>query len=172
MSVASLNLYHHGKHYLRPVPKWMARLFFIIIPKLLFMNIDLPPHCQKQGKMNSKCNYTNLINKTKPLHNGPTILNEVPIEHNKTTVTSVPLVLRSNTLKQQSSDLKSSFDYIQRLIEQNERRCEQQEHNTMIGQEWQILGRVVDRLFVYIFLIGTLFVFGFIFRQAPDLRLK
>ena len=57
-------------------------------------------------------------------------------------------------------------------MEQNERRCEQQEHNATIGQEWQILGRVIDRLFVVLFLIGTMLVFGFIFQQAPDLRLK
>ena len=62
--------------------------------------------------------------------------------------------------------------YIYRLIEQNERRCEQQEHNSTIGQEWQILGRVIDRLFVFLFLIGTMFVFGIIFHQAPHLRLK
>lgn len=40
MSVASLNLYHYGKHHARPVPKWIAQLFFTIIQKLLFMNID------------------------------------------------------------------------------------------------------------------------------------
>jgi hypothetical protein len=68
--------------------------------------------------------------------------------------------------------LKLSFDYIYHLIEQNERRCEQQEHNTTIGQEWQILGRVIDRLFVFIFLISTMLVFVFIFYQAPHLRLK
>ncbi len=68
--------------------------------------------------------------------------------------------------------MKFSFDYIHRLIEQNERRCEQQEYNTTIGQEWQILGRVIDRLFVVIFLISTMFVFGIIFYQAPHLRLK
>ncbi len=42
MSVASLNIYHHGKNHPRPVPKWLARLFLIIIPKLLFMKINLP----------------------------------------------------------------------------------------------------------------------------------
>ncbi|CAF4330223.1 unnamed protein product, partial [Adineta steineri] len=59
-----------------------------------------------------------------------------------------------------------------RLIEQNERRCKQQEHNTTIAQQWQILGRVIDRLFIVVFLIGTMLVFGFIFYQAPHLRLK
>jgi hypothetical protein len=44
MSVASLNIYHHGKHHPHPVPKWIARLFFVIIPKLLFMNVKLPVH--------------------------------------------------------------------------------------------------------------------------------
>ena len=48
MSVASLNLYHRGKHHPHPVPKWIVRLFFIIIPKLLFMNIDLPVHYHKR----------------------------------------------------------------------------------------------------------------------------
>jgi len=48
MSVASLNLYHYGKHHIYPVPKWIARLFFFIIPKLLFMNIDLPVRWQKR----------------------------------------------------------------------------------------------------------------------------
>ena len=70
------------------------------------------------------------------------------------------------------NDLKSSFDYFHRLIGKSERRYEEQEYNGIIAQEWQIVGRVVDRLLVYIFLIGTMFVFGFIFRQAPHLRLK
>jgi hypothetical protein len=55
MSVASLNIYHHGKHHARPVPKWIARLFFIIIPKLLFMKIDLPVHWQDQRGSLLKC---------------------------------------------------------------------------------------------------------------------
>ncbi len=48
MSVASLNIYHHGKHNHRPVPKWIGRLFFIIIAKLLFMTIELPANYQEQ----------------------------------------------------------------------------------------------------------------------------
>ena len=44
MSVVSLNIYHHGKHYPHPVPKWIARLFFIVLPKLLFMKVKLPAH--------------------------------------------------------------------------------------------------------------------------------
>jgi len=51
MSVASLNLYHYGKHHIHPVPKWLGRLFFFIIPKLLFMNIDLPIRLQKRRKV-------------------------------------------------------------------------------------------------------------------------
>jgi hypothetical protein len=88
--------------------------------------------------------------------------------------TSAPLVLRSYTSKQDkfNETIKSSMDYIHRLIEQNERRFEQQEHNTIIGQEWQILGRVVDRLLVFVFLIGSMLVFLYILRQAPHLRLK
>ena len=71
-----------------------------------------------------------------------------------------------------SKSRKFSTDYIHRLIEQNERRCEQQEHNNTIGQEWQILSRVFDRLLALVFLITTMLVFLFIFRQAPLLRLK
>ena len=55
MSVASLNLYHHGKHHIHPVPKWIAQLFFIIIPKLLFMKIELPPHWNKRRESLLKC---------------------------------------------------------------------------------------------------------------------
>jgi hypothetical protein len=55
MSVASLNIYHHGKHYPHPVPKWIARLFFIIIPKLLFMNIELPVNWKNQHNNLLKC---------------------------------------------------------------------------------------------------------------------
>jgi hypothetical protein len=51
MSVASLNLYHHGKHHIHPVPKWIGRLFFFIFPKLLFMNIDLPERWQKRRRV-------------------------------------------------------------------------------------------------------------------------
>jgi hypothetical protein len=112
--------------------------------------------------------------------------------------TSPPLILRSYTSfrsstnpstkqqqqQQQSKDnqnslidstnknTKFSTDYIHRLIEQNERRYEQQEHNTTMGHEWQILSQVVDRLLVFVFLISTMLVFFFIFRQAPLLRLK
>ncbi len=109
---------------------------------------------------------------------------------------SPPLILRSYPLlqssnhsstKQQSqkenpndltdssnktANMKLSMNYIHRLIEQNERRFEQQEHQTTIGQEWQILSQVVDRLLVFVFLIGTTLVFLFIFRQAPLIRLK
>jgi hypothetical protein len=113
-------------------------------------------------------------------------LGEDPVEHDKITVTSsdnnhgltTPLVLRPYPLKQhlqkpnENTTFKSSIDYVHRLIEQNERRCEQQEHNTIIEQEWQMLGRVVDRLFVFVFLIGTMLIFIFIFYQAPHLRLK
>lgn len=119
-------------------------------------------------------------NNTKSLQNGPIPLNEDP---EKITITSpdtnqgltVPLVLRPYQHVQKSNEnhkFKSSIDYIHRLIEQNERRYEQQEHNTTIAQEWQILGRVVDRLFVFVFLIGTMLVFIFIFYQVPQLRLK
>jgi hypothetical protein len=55
MSVASLNIYHHGKHNPHPVPKWIGRLFFLIIPKLLFMNIDLPVDWKNQQKNLLKC---------------------------------------------------------------------------------------------------------------------
>jgi len=71
-----------------------------------------------------------------------------------------------------SNNTRVSIDYIHRLVEQNERRYEQQEHKTTVGHEWQILSQVVDRLFVFIFLISTMLVFYFIFRQAPHLRLK
>ena len=50
MSVASLNLYHHGKHHIHPVPKWIGRLFFFIVPKLLFMNLDLPSYLKQGGQ--------------------------------------------------------------------------------------------------------------------------
>ena len=105
--------------------------------------------------------------------------------------TSPPLILRSytslqssntSTIKQPQKDndltnrntnnSKLSIDYIHRLVEQNERRYEQQEHNTTIGHEWQILSRVVDRLLVFVFLVSTMLVFYVIFRQAPHLRLK
>jgi hypothetical protein len=112
--------------------------------------------------------------------------------------TSPPLILRSypsfqssnNPSKQQqqqqqqskdaqnqyidstNKNMKFSTDYIHRLIEQNERRYEQQEHITTIGREWQLLSQVVDRLLVFVFLISTMLVFFFIFRQAPLLRLK
>lgn len=55
MSVASLNIYHHGKHHPHPVPKWIARLFFIVIPKLLFMNIQLPYHWKNRRESILKC---------------------------------------------------------------------------------------------------------------------
>ncbi|CAF5132436.1 unnamed protein product, partial [Rotaria sp. Silwood1] len=71
-----------------------------------------------------------------------------------------------------SNSMRLSIDYIHRIVEQNEHRYEQQEHNRIITQEWQILGRVVDRLLVFIFLISTMVVFLFIFLQAPHLRLK
>lgn len=171
MSVASLNLYHFGKHHIHPVPKWLGRLFFIIIPKLLFMKIDLPARCKKpKTKLSKKCNCKN------SLQNGTVTSDEEDkITSNPVSRSSIPLVLRSCPSKQLSNEtsrLKFSFDYIHRLIEQNERRSEQQEHNTSIAQEWQILGRVIDRLFVLIFSIGTMLVFIFIFYQAPHLRLK
>ncbi|CAF1348277.1 unnamed protein product [Rotaria magnacalcarata] len=232
MSVASLNLYHRGKHHLHPVPKWIGRLFFIIIPKLLFMNIDLPVQLQNQSESFLKCMTTKTSvtseksetrkklthksdtkNKNALLHNGKITLYEDPVDRNTTSsltfsdklnsydfYTSPPLILRSyppiqtsNTLSNRQShkphdkdnqncltDLtnkntnatKLSMDYIHRLVEQNESRYEQQEHNRSIGQEWQILGRVVDRLLVFIFLITTMVVFIFIFCQAPHLRLK
>ncbi len=128
----------------------------------------------------NKCNYTNLINKNNSLPNGTLTLDEDLIEHDKTISnniprSSIPLVIRSYPSKQiqnENNRLKLSLDYIHRLIEQNERRCEQQEHNTVIEQEWQILGRVTDRLLVVIFFIGTMLAFVFIFYQAPHLRLK
>ena len=105
--------------------------------------------------------------------------------------TSPPLILRSYTsfqsAKQPQKDnqnhlpdlsnkttnnMKLSIDYIHRLVEQNERRYERQEHNTSIEHEWQILSRVVDRLLVFVFLFSTMLVFYLIFGQAPHLRLK
>jgi hypothetical protein len=114
--------------------------------------------------------------------------------------TSPPLILRSYTSLQSSNNsstkqqqlqqhkynekdlidssnknlnsMKLSVDYIHRLVEQNERRWEQQEHNTTIGHEWQLLSQVVDRLLIFVFLISTMLVFFLIFRQAPHLRLK
>lgn len=80
--------------------------------------------------------------------------------------------LPNHSITMNSKSRKFSTDYIHRLIEQNERRCEQQEQNNTIGQEWQILSRVVDRLLAFIFLISTMLVFLFIFLQAPLLRLK
>lgn len=61
MSVASLNIYHHGKHHPHPVPKWIARLFFIIIPKLLFMNIQLPYRWKNRRESILKCMVTYLF---------------------------------------------------------------------------------------------------------------
>ncbi|UJR27280.1 hypothetical protein I4U23_008575 [Adineta vaga] len=241
MSVASLNLYHYGKTYRHPVPKWTARLFFIIIPKLLFMNIELPMNWQdrrnsllqcmsstkfplkpktkkKQIKTFNKAtmNKHEYTNKATVTHNGKMTLYEDPIEREPTTATtsltysdnfqpfeflsSPPLILRSYTSFQTSTNsttkqkqkypeketfnnltestnkstnnLIQSADYIHRLVEQNERRYEQQEHNSAIEHEWQILSRVVDRLLVFVFLISNILVFYIIFRQAPHLRLK
>ncbi|CAF3759175.1 unnamed protein product [Adineta steineri] len=202
MSVASLNVYHHGKHYLQPVPKWISRIFFFIIPKLLLMNIDLPtqPSLRRRNPLKSqitvhktrmKYNYTNEI---KSSQNGLIQYDENSSEHENITLLStdnnrrmsIPLVLRSYSTKQhqqqqqqqhvhksnETNDNTPSVHYMYRLIEQNERRCKQQEHNTTIAQQWQILGRVIDRLFIVVFLIGTMLVFGFIFYQAPHLRLK
>lgn len=78
----------------------------------------------------------------------------------------------SDTLNRTTSHMKSSIDYIYRLVEQSERRYVQQEHSKLIAQEWQILGRVVDRLLVLVFLVSTILVFLCIFLQAPHLRLK
>ncbi|CAF1534377.1 unnamed protein product [Adineta steineri] len=201
MSVASLNVYHHGKHYLQPVPKWISRIFFFIIPKLLLMNIDVPtqPSLRRRNPLKSqitvhktrmKYNYTNEI---KSSQNGLIQYDENSSEHENITLLStdnnrrmsIPLVLRSYSTKQhqqqqqqhvhksnETNDNSPSIHYMYRLIEQNERRCKQQEHNTTIAQQWQILGRVIDRLFIVVFLIGTMLVFGFIFYQAPHLRLK
>lgn len=81
--------------------------------------------------------------------------------------------VESNTIRtHQKQQLKLSIDYVHRLVDQNERRYEQQEHLNKISQEWQILSRVVDRLLVCIFLFSSMFVFGVIFFQAPHLRLK
>lgn len=112
-----------------------------------------------------------------------------PPEHDAIMLTSdnnhsplVPLILRPYTSKQKHQlvqqkhndfdGFKTSLNRIHRLIEKNELRYNQKHYNTVIGQEWQILGRVVDRLLVYIFLICTMLVFLFIFLQAPRLRLK
>ena len=199
MSVASLNLYHHGKHDLHPVPTWIARLFFFIVPKLLCMSIDLPVRWQstcasEKSKENPLTELpTSMSHGETSSHHRVLQLNSHSTERDTTTITtsltcadhihrcslhtSVPLVLRSYSSKSKEKSnsrarLKSSADYIHRLIEQNEQRCEQQEHQATIGQEWQILSRVVDRLLVYVFVVGTLLVFAIIFSQAPHLRLK
>ncbi|CAF0996002.1 unnamed protein product [Rotaria sordida] len=244
MSVASLNLYHRGKHHLHHVPQWMVRLFFIIIPKLLFMHIELPVLWQNRRENLLKCKPTktsfplvksetkrkqtkqlnkyssnkyDYTNKNTSLHNGKMTLYEDPIEPNPTTsltssdnlhsfdsYTSPPLILRSYTSIQSSNrqqqqqqqqqqqksndknnqdyltdlsnkytnNMKLSIDYIHRIVEQNEHRYQRQEQNRIIAQEWQLLGRVVDRLLVVIFLISTMVVFLVIFLQAPHLRLK
>ena len=78
----------------------------------------------------------------------------------------------TDALNKNTNHMKLSIDYIYRLIEQNERRYEEQEHIKTIAQEWQILGRVVDRVLVFLFLISALLVFLFIFLQAPHIRLK
>jgi len=142
MSVASLNLYHRGKHHVQPVPKWISRLFFCLLPKLLLMNISLPNRLKKRERISSDI---------------------------MTRIVSSPLI-RSKSIE--VNRIQYSIDYIHRLIEHNQRRSEEQDANLLIIQEWQILGRVVDRLFVWIFLIGTMFVFYLIFSQAPRLRLK
>lgn len=143
MSVASLNLYHRGKHHVQPVPKWISPLFFCLLPKLLFMNIDLPSNrLRKRERISSDI---------------------------MTRIVSSPLI-RSKSIE--VNRVQCSIDYIHRLIERNQRRSEEQDANLLIIQEWQILGRVIDRLFVWIFLIGTMFVFYLIFSQAPHLRLK
>ena len=87
---------------------------------------------------------------------------------------SVPLVLRaySSEKSREHSRTHDSSNHLNRLIAESERRHKQQEHQATIAQEWQILGRVVDRLFVYVFLIGSMLVFAFILFQAPHLRLK
>lgn len=145
MSVASLNLYHRGKYHVHPVPKWMSRLFFFLLPKMLFMNIDFPNRLKKRQRLNGR------------------------ISSDMSRVLSSPLI-RSKSIE--ISRVKCSIDYIHRLIEQNQRRSDEQDANLLIIQEWQIVGRVIDRLFVWVFLLGTMFVFYLIFSQAPRLRLK
>lgn len=199
MSVASLNLYHHGKYHMHPVPTWIARLFFFILPKLLFMNIDLPVRwrttCPSDNDKESSSNHlsTSVSQGENASHHRLIRVNPHSTERDTATITtsltcadhshrcslhtSVPLILRSygSKGKEKSNSrtrLKSSVEYIHRLIEQNEHRCEQQEHQAIIGQEWHVLGRVVDRLLVFVFIVGTLLVFLIIFAQAPHLRLK
>lgn len=64
MSVASLNLYHYGKNYIHPVPQWMVQLFFFIIPKLLFMNIDYPEDWQNRRKCAFDAAVTTIIERS------------------------------------------------------------------------------------------------------------
>ena len=66
MSVASLNIYHHGKHNPHPVPKWIARLFFIVIPKLLFMNIQLPYHWKNRRESLLRCMVNSFLSFLEP----------------------------------------------------------------------------------------------------------
>ncbi|CAF1402169.1 unnamed protein product [Adineta steineri] len=246
MSVASLNLYHHGKHNPHPVPKWLARIFFIIVPKLLFMKIELPTNWQVRRSSLLKCmsssptktkkkqtkqppnkylaNKYDCTNKNNILQNGKMTLYEDSVENDPTIATSSltysdnlhscdfytspPLILRSYTSFQSSTNssnkqqhhhqqqqqqkfndkdnqnylhessnritnnLKSSIDYIHRLVEQNERRYEQQERLTTVGQEWQILSRVVDRLLVFVFLVSNILVFFYYFSSSTTFKIK
>ena len=64
------------------------------------------------------------------------------------------------------------MDYLYRLIAQHQSRSHEQVEQNLIAEEWQLLGRRVDQLLVYLFLCGTILIFGLIFGQVPHLRLK
>lgn len=88
-----------------------------------------------------------------------------------------PLILRSSSSKKKKRSMlhdqwQTSMDYLYRLIAQHQTRSQEQFEQNLIAEEWHLLGRFVDRLLVYLFLFGTIFIFGLIFGQVPNLRLK
>ena len=93
------------------------------------------------------------------------------------TSTLAPLILRSYSSKKKKKSLlhdqwQTSMDYLYRLIAQHQTRSREQFEQNLLAEEWQLLGRFVDRLLVYLFLVGTIVIFGLIFGQVPHLRLK
>lgn len=205
MSVASLNLYHHGKHHFHRVPPWLSWIFLNFLPKILFMDAEIRSDLETRQTKTRRNSQKQKQIRSEPNQNGKMVLYDDRAEEklNETNrndiLFSTPLILRSsspttnsnsinnqistkrinerenstNCIKiSQQQQIQFSIDYLHKLIEQNERRHQEQEVQNLVVQEWQILSRVVDRLFVFIFSIASIFVFCLIFARAPHIRWK
>lgn len=147
MTVFTLNIHHKGSRGYE-VPNIFRKLFFGIVAKILFIKLDLPP---EPGMV--------------PVPQSDYYKYEdQPAENGGMSSRYTGKITPGGGCENSDNQFLKVLHKVNQTIERNELRLAEQDRRDYIRQEWQQLALVVDRMLMFLFILGlfiyTLVLFG------------